>query len=157
ARVCLAGLALTSCASPVTSLPTPPATAPTPEAERRFDDLELTLQLDSPTVETGREVQGTLVISNHSGEAVVDPGCWLSAPSSAIVPPDAPDAELWLQTVVDCSGPGTIPDGSTARHRGLTFAARTKYGEPLPAGDYVAAVEYRGLSRRLEAAVHVTD
>ena len=38
----------------------------------------------------------------------------------------------------------------------LTFYARTKYGEPLPPGDYLAALEIRGLSERVEYPVTVT-
>jgi hypothetical protein len=57
---------------------------------------------------------------------------------------------------VDCSGPRTIAPGEDYSHT-MTFVAATMYGDALPPGDYVVAVEYRGLSRRLEAPVGVTE
>lgn len=127
-----------------------------PQSERRFDDLTLTLELESTTVESGSEFTGKVSAQNRSGHEVVDPGCWLAASSAGVVPPDDPDAELWLQVVVDCGGANTMYPGDEQWHE-ITFVAATKYGDPLPAGDYVAAVEYRGLSRRLEAPVVVTE
>lgn len=129
--------------------------SPEPERERRFDDLTLTLELEAATVESGAEFAGELVVENRSGHDVVDPGCWLAASSSGVVPPDDPDAELWQQVVVDCSGPHTIRPGEDERYV-MTFVAATMHGDPLPPGDYVVAVEYRGLSRRIEVPVSVT-
>jgi hypothetical protein len=48
-------------------------------------------------------------------------------------------------------------DGFTASYGDLVFPARTKFGEALPPGRYVAAIEYQGLSRRLQVPVEVTE
>lgn len=151
---------LGGCAAPA-SEPSPsvealPAATPEPRDEGRFDGLRFSIELESDTVRAGAELEGTVVIENRTGEEVVDPSCWLYASSSAIVPPDDPGAELWGQVVVDCAGPNRIEPGETVRDT-ISFVAATKFGDPLPPGDYVAAVEYRGLSRRLEAAVTVTE
>jgi hypothetical protein len=154
-----ATLLLGGCATPASA---PSATveglaAPSaePQPAKRFDDLDIALELDSTTVAAGAELEGEVVVENRSGHKVVDPGCWLAASGSAVVPPDDPEAELWLQVVVDCAGPNTIHPGDEQRDA-ITFIAATKYGDPLPPGDYVAAVEYRGLSRRLEVPIEVT-
>lgn len=155
-----ATILLGACAAPASapSASVEPLALPSPEprAERRFDDLDLALRLDSSTVASGAEIAGELIVVNRSGDEVVDPGCWLAASRSALVPADDPGAELWRQVVVDCGGPNTIHPGDRQTDV-LTFVAATKYGDPLPPGDYVAAVEYRGLSRRLEVPVEVTD
>lgn len=149
-----------ACASPAATpaASQPPSSIETeePGRERRFDDLTLTLELESETVTAGAEFSGEMHVENRSGSAVVDPGCWLAASSSGVVPPGAPDEDLWQQVVVDCSGPRTIAPGEDSSHT-MTFVAATMYGDPLPPGDYVVAVEYRGLSRRLEAPVRVTE
>lgn len=148
-----------ACASPVVepsaSVEELPLPSDDPGGGRRFDDLTMRLELESTTVESGAEFTGRLIVENRSGRNVVDPGCWLTASSAGVVPPDDPDAELWLQVVVDCAGPHTIRPGEDQEHV-LTFVAATKYGDPLPPGDYVVAVEYRGLSRRIEVPVRVT-
>lgn len=155
-------IACAACASPADGVARRPSpdpergqSSPEPARERRFDDLTLTLELDATTVEGGAEFAGELVVENRSGHDVVDPGCWLAASSSGVVPPGDPDAELWQQVVVDCSGPHTIRPGEEQRYV-MTFVAATMYGDPLPPGDYVVAVEYRGLSRRIEVPVRVT-
>lgn len=159
ARALLATVVFAACSSPAAS---PTGEAPTavpssdPSGQKRFDELDLALELESGTVRAGATLEGALVVVNRSGHEVVDPGCWLTASSAAIVPPDDPDAELWLQVVVDCEGPDSIHPGDRERHT-LSFTAATKRGDPLPPGDYVAAVEYRGLTRRLEAPVTVTE
>jgi hypothetical protein len=154
-----ATILLGACATPATapSATVEPLTFPSaePAPTERFDALDIRLELESSTVAAGAELAGELIAVNRSGEKVVDPGCWLAASRSAIVPPDDPGAELWLHVVVDCAGPSTIHPGDERRDA-LTFVAATKTGDPLPPGDYVAAVEYRGLSRRLEAPVEVT-
>lgn len=154
AAILLGGCA-TPASAPSASVEPLPIPSAEPQGEKRFDDLDLTLELESTTVASGAELDGELVVENRSGEKVVDPGCWLAASKAALVPPDDPDAELRLQVVVDCGGPNTIHPGDEQRDV-LTFVAATKYGDPLPPGDYVAAVEYRGLSRRIEVPVEVT-
>lgn len=155
-----AAFVLGACATPaaapsatVESLPVPPAE---PQGGKRFDDLDLTIRLDSPTVTRGASLEGALVVENRSDYEVIDPGCRLAASSSAIVPPGDPGAELWRRVVVDCAGAHTIRPGDRMRYE-MTFTAATKHGDPLPPGDYVVAVEYRGLSRRLETPVTVTE
>jgi hypothetical protein len=49
-----------------------------------------------------------------------------------------------------------MPPGYRDGYRGPDFFARTKYGEPLPAGEYLAVVDIRGLSQRLEYPVTIT-
>ncbi len=148
-------LACAACASPAADVGNRPSPSEEPERERRFDDLTFTLEVESPAVRAGAEFTATMIVANRSGHDVVDPGCWLAASRAAVVPPDDPDAELWLQVVVDCEGSRTIRPGEEERHV-LTLVAATKYGEPLAPGDYVVAVEYRGLSRRIETPVRVT-
>lgn len=155
-----AAILLGGCAAPASapSATVEPLEIVTPESrsEKRFDDLTLTLELESTTVETGARFEGEVLVRNRSGHELVDPGCWLTASSAGVVPPDDPDAELWLHVVVDCEGPQTIYAGDEQRNT-ITFVAATKYGDPLPPGDYVAAVEYRGFSQRLEVPVVVTE
>ena len=155
AAILLGGCASPASAPSATQEPLEIASAE-PQSPKRFDDLTVTLELESTTVETGARFEGEVLFENRSGRDVVDPGCWLSASSAGVVPPGDPDAELWLQVVLDCGGPGTIYAGDEQRDV-VTFVAATKYGDPLPPGDYVAAVEYRGLSRRLEVPVVVTE
>lgn len=155
AAILLGGCAAPASAPSATVEPLELAT-PEPRSEKRFDDLTLTLELESPTVETGARFEGQVSVENRSGREVVDPGCWLAASSAGVVPPDDPDAELWLHVVVDCGGRHSIHPGDEQRDT-ITFVAATKYGDPLPPGDYVAAVEYRGFSQRLEVPVVVTE
>ncbi len=70
------------------------------------------------------------------------------------MPVDDPDSELWQQYVMDCSGPFEMPDGYDDEHGSFDFAARTKTGEPLPPGEYIAALEIEGYGR-LEQPVTV--
>lgn len=158
ARVLLAAIVFTGCASPAVSPRGAASSSPSeePSGNKRFDALELALEAGSEPVQTGSTFEVDLVVSNESEEKVVDPGCWLAATRSALVPPDDAEAELWHHVVVDCGGPYTIWPGDEERHS-VTFVAASKYGDPLPPGDYVAAVELRGLSRRLETPVTVTD
>jgi hypothetical protein len=48
-----------------------------------------------------------------------------------------------------------MPRGFKDEYDGPTFPATTRTGEPLPPGDYVAAMEISGLSERLEYNVAV--
>lgn len=85
----------------------------------------------------------------------MDPACVIGSGRYALVPIDDPDPELWLRPVVDCQGPTEMRDGYRDRSSGRTFFARTKHGEPLPPGDYIAALEIEGYSERLEVPVKV--
>jgi hypothetical protein len=68
-----------------------------------------------------------------------------------------PDAELWLQPVVDCGGPFKMRDGFLERSSGPTFPARTQQGESLEAGSYIASLAIEGYSDRLEVPIEVAD
>jgi hypothetical protein len=96
-------------------------------------------------------------VRNDSGKTVTDPGCLIGSGRYALVPVNDPGAELWLDPVVDCSGPFRMPDGFTDRYSGPRFPARTKYGEALPPGDYIATLQIEGYSERLTQPVAVTD
>lgn len=126
-------------------------------AAGRFDGLTITLELKASSVPSGGEVGSTLTVRNDSGETVVDPSCLVGAGRYALVPVDDPDAELWLQPVVDCSGAFKMPDGFMERSAGPTFPARTKHGEALPPGEYIAMLEIEGYSERLEEPIEVTE
>lgn len=133
-----------------------PAVHPT-KRPGMFDPLTIRLELKADSVPSGGQVGAVLIVSNNSGRTVVDPDCRLGAGRYALVPVDDPGAELWLQPVVDCSGPFEMPDGFSERYGGKTFPARTKFGDALPPGDYIAALEIQGFSERLEQPVEVTD
>ena len=122
----------------------------------RFDGLTITLELKGSSVPSRGEVGSSLTVRNDSGETIVDPSCLIGAGRYALVPVDDPDAELWLQPVVVCSGNFEVPDGFIERSAGPTFPARTKHGEALPPGDYIATLEIEGYSDRLEEPIEVT-
>lgn len=123
----------------------------------RFDGLTITLELKASSVHSGGEVGSSLTVRNHSGETVVDPSCLIGAGHYALVPANDPHAELWLQPVVDCSGPFKMPDRFMERYGGRTFPARTKHGEPLPLGTYIATLEIEGYSERLEEPIEIIE
>lgn len=54
-------------------------------------------------------------------------------------------------------GPLHMPPGFEDEGRGPDFMARTKYGVPLPPGDYLAVLDIVGLTHRLEHPVTVED
>ena len=85
----------------------------------------------------------------------MDPGCVIGSGRYALIPVDDPEAELWLQPVVDCQGPTKMRDGYRDRSSGPTFRARTKHGDPLPSGRYIATLEIEGYSERLQVPVEV--
>ncbi|HEX2241198.1 MAG TPA: hypothetical protein VHJ82_08685 [Actinomycetota bacterium] len=122
-----------------------------------MDGLTITLVLEQSTVRSGHEIASFLDIRNDSGKAITDPRCLRVSTSSALVPADDPDAELWQQGVVDCGGPFIYEAGFIDRRTGPTFMARDKFGEPLAPGDYLAALEIPGYSQRLTQPVEVTD
>ncbi|HEV3471915.1 MAG TPA: hypothetical protein VG408_01740 [Actinomycetota bacterium] len=93
---------------------------------------------------------------NDSGKTIIDPECVIGSGRYALVPVDDPDAELWLEPVVDCGQAFRMPDGFIDRSGGPTFPARTKYGDPLPPGDYLATLKIEGYSKPLQEPVEVT-
>lgn len=125
-----------------------PSPAPT-GSKQPLDALSIELRLASESIESGRVVASHLDVANNSGHAVVDRACWLAAGWFGVLPADDPDAELWQTIVVDCVGPRTLGDGSVDRIPGPDFQASDRYGEPLPPGDYVAALEIEGFPERL--------
>ena len=122
----------------------------------RFAGLTIELELEATTVRSGAEVASTLTVSNRSGEDITDPRCLIATGRYALVPVDDSDAELWLQPVADCAGPFTMRDGFEKTYPGPRFPARTKQGDALSPGAYVAALEIEGYPKRLEQPVEVT-
>lgn len=153
----VAMLALVACDPAADGRPVQPQ-APSPSAmpsSQPLDALSIELQLASTTVESGRAVGSSLEIKNDSGTTVTDPECWLGAVQFALIPADEPDAELWQQIVVDCGGPFRMKDGFTDRLTGPDFQASTMHGQPLPPGDYIAALEIEGFSTRLMQPIEI--
>lgn len=137
--------------------PAPQETEGAEGGTKRFDELTLELELAATTVTAGEDVDAYLHIRNESNENVTDPSCYLSGVSFGLVPVDDPDGELWQAIVVDCNGPRTMQPGFAERYSSTTFQTTTKYGDPLPPGDYLAAMEIRGLSERLTAPITLTE
>jgi hypothetical protein len=125
-------------------------------AVERFDSLSISLRLHSTTVQQGETLRSRVFIENNSPDAVVDPDCVIAEGRYALVPVDQPDAELWVRPMTDCGGPFRMAPGFRTEHDGPDFYARTKYGEPLPPGEYLAVLDIKGLSQRLEYPVSVT-
>ena len=117
-----------------------------------FDGLTIWLTVP-PTARPGETLDVTLHAENRTESPVTDPGCALNGTGSALIPVDEPDAELWLVSVVDCGGPYVYEPGTVDESTGPTFIAATKYGGPLPPGDYLAAWEVDG--QRLEYPVEI--
>lgn len=116
----------------------------------------LSIELVGPlSVRPGGELMTTLHVENRSGGPVIDPGCQLGSTAHALVPVDNPGAELRGITVVDCGGPFTYEVGAVEDFAGPTFVASTKVGDPLPPGNYHAAVEIDG--QRLAYPVEITS
>ncbi len=103
--------------------------------------LELALAFGTTEVTTGEELPSRLTVRNASGHDITDPACIIGSGRYALVPAEEPDAELWLQPIVECNGPFVYTDGFVAEYDGPTFPARTMYGEPLSPGDYIAVLE----------------
>jgi len=121
----------------------------------RFDALSISIRLDSRHISSGRTLGGRLVVVNDSRRTVVDPSCVIAEGRYALVPADDPDAELWVRPMTDCAGPHPMPPGFREESRGPDFPAHTKFGEPLPPGEYLAVLEIEGLSHRLSYPVTV--
>ncbi len=160
ATAMLFALVLTGCDTEATQSSTPRATeTPAPsstKASQPFDRLTIELELRSTIVTSGGSVGSRLIVRNESGRPVTDPGCRLYAPSYGLIPADDPDAELWGQVVVDCSGPFTFKPGYVDRSVGPTFQAADKFGDPLPPGEYLAGMALEGLSERILVPIEVT-
>jgi hypothetical protein len=122
---------------------------------QRFDALAISVDLRSSRVTSGKTLYSHLIVENPSDTTVIDPSCTLASGRYALVPVSDPDAELWVQPVVDCDGPYKMKPGFRAEWSGPAFPAHTKYGDPLPPGEYLAVLEIRGLSQRLEYPVTV--
>jgi hypothetical protein len=114
------------------------------------------LELRSTTVQQGKTLRSRFILENNSPDAVVDPACVIAEGRYALVPVDEPDAELWVRPFTDCVGPVRYPPGYRDEYNGPDFYARTKYGDPLPPGEYLAVLDIIGLSQRLEYPVTVT-
>ena len=141
-----------------TTTPSVAARAPSSAvpATGRFDPLSISVTLGSATVQQGETLPSRAFIENSSTKVVVDPACVIAEGRYALVPVDQPDAELWVRPMTDCGGPHRMPPGYREEYRGPDFFAQTKYGDPLPPGDYLAVLDIRGLSQRLEYPVTVT-
>ena len=142
-----------STAQPPAAEEAEPSAAP---ATGRFDPLTISLRLRATTVQQGKTLRSRAFIENNSTKVVVDPACVIAVGRYALVPVDQPDAELWVRPMTDCGGPHRMPPGYREEYRGPDFFARTKYGDPLPPGEYIAVLDIRGLSQRLEYPVTVT-
>ena len=105
------------------------------------EGLMLELTFSTPEVASGSELPSRLTVENPTDRDITDPGCMVGEGRSALVPADDLDAELWLQTTVECGGPYVYATGFVGEYEGPTFFATTKYGEPLPPGDYIAVLE----------------
>ena len=163
-RLLVVSLLLTACGAeagpaPVSTGPTTATSSPTEKeaTSGRFDGLTIHLELEASSVPSGRQVGSSLTVRNDSGELIVDPRCLLNSGRYALVPIEEPDAELWLQPVMDCGVRLRMPDGFTDRYSGPTFPARTQYGDPLPPGEYVASLEIEGYPERLEQPIEITE
>lgn len=120
-----------------------------------FDALAISVVLESDHVQSGDTLRSRLVVENASDKAVIDEDCSIGGGRYAIVPVDDPQADVWVQVTVDCGGPFRMKPGFREESSGPDFPAHTKYGDPLPPGEYLAVLEIRGLSHRLEYPVTV--
>ena len=128
-----------------------------PEAGGALDGLTLTLEMTKTTLEQGESWMPTFSIENNSGRTIIDPSCNLWGVMQGIVPEDDPQAELWQAIVTDCAGNFPMPDGYSDKRHPLAFRATDMTGEPLPPGEYVAALEVQGFAERLEVPVTVVE
>lgn len=115
----------------------------------------ISVELASVHVTSGETLASSLVVENPSAKTVIDPDCSIGGGRYALVPVDDPDAEVWVQVTVDCGGPNRMEPGYREESSGPDFPAHTKYGDPLPPGEYLAVLEVQGLSQRLEYPVTV--
>ena len=158
---CVIVVTITACGGESRSTRTEAAASSVPTqasngGPHQFDRLTLSLELERNEVATGGTIDSHLTVSNDTKRSVRDPGCLLYAFSYGLIPVDDPDAELWGQVVVDCSGPFFFRPGYNDRFAGATFRATDKYGDPLPPGDYLAAIAFERRSERLTQPVTIT-
>lgn len=121
-----------------------------------LDQLTINVELKENVVQSGARTAFRINVRNDSDKTVTDPGCYLAQTSAAIIPKDAPDAELWLQVITDCAGPFEMEPGYENTWT-TTLLARTKTGEALMPGEYVAALEMRGVAHRFQLPIEVTE
>lgn len=134
------------------------AESPGVPASERFDPLTISLRLSSTTLQQGKTLRSRAFIENNSTKVVVDPACVIGEGRYALVPVDGPEtADLWFRPMTDCGGPHRMPPGYRDEYRGPGFFTRTIYGDPLPPGEYLAVLDIRGLSQRLEYSVTIID
>lgn len=122
-----------------------------------LESLTIELVLAEESVGAGGNLRSELVIENRSGEAVIDPECYIASATFGLVPADDPDAELWGAIITDCGGPFRMEPGFKDRFSGPTFQATTPQGEPLAPGDYLAALKLRGRAERFLVPVEITE
>lgn len=136
-----------------------PEKSPPPGTQKRqaFDRLTMSLHLETDEVAPGGTIESQVEVENNSNKAVTDPGCLLSAYRYALVPAGEPQAELWGQVVVDCSGAFKLKPGYMDSYSGPSFRATDKFGDPLPVGDYLAVMELEMRSERFVRPVTITE
>ena len=128
-----------------------------PGGDKPFDRLTIVLELESNRVEPGGTIRSTISVENESDRPVTDPGCLLNSYSFAMLPADEPDGELWQQVVVDCSGASTMGPGFSDGFTGPDFQAQTKFGDPLPPGEYLATMALPKRTGRFAVPVTITS
>lgn len=118
--------------------------------------LTFEVEIEEDAITPGAKTSLRVTVRNESNKTITDPGCYLGQTSAAIIPVGKTDAELWLQVIVDCSGPFKMKPGYEDT-RSVLLIARTKYGEPLNPGQYIAALEIRGVHQRFEIPIEVAE
>lgn len=136
---------------------TPQTTQARPEPSAKgLNRLTFEVELKEGSVPSGGKAMFLVTISNETEKTTIDPGCYLGQTSAAIIPEGEPDSELWLQIVVDCGGPFKMKPGFEEVWK-TNLLARTKFGEDLESGQYIAALEIRGVDRRFELPIEVRE
>lgn len=128
-----------------------------PSEGGRLDGLTLTLTLERTTFEPGRTIAAEVRVQNRSDSTIVDPSCLIGAERTGVIPRDEPDAQLWNAIVVDCGGELRMPPGYAETFDVHYLRATDAEGEPLPEGEYLAALELSGFSERLAVPIVLAD
>jgi hypothetical protein len=136
--------------------PAEPGRTESKNGQGRLDALSISLTLRSTRVQQGRTLRSRALIENNTSEPALLTPCAIAEARYALVPVDQPNAELWVRPVADCVGWYRVPPGYRDEFDGPAFYARTAYGDPLPPGEYLAVLDIRGFSQRLEYPVTVT-
>ncbi|MDQ3645389.1 MAG: hypothetical protein M3345_00470 [Actinomycetota bacterium] len=150
---------LSACASPQaeTAEVTKPMMRVSPDPSATgLNRLTFQVALKDTSVASGERATLEITVRNETDEPITDPGCYLAQTSAAIIPEGEPDAELWLQVITDCQGPSKMDPGDQEAWETILYA-RTKSGEGLEAGRYIAALEMRGVDHRFELPIEVTE